>query len=80
MDDSWMLYRVSVDEMARMFVLGVDHQVMCLEHGQGERMKPKKPEQGALGDHGYVDQQVTILTVEKQRGFYLEQIRVVLDQ
>jgi len=37
-------------------VLGVYHQVMCLEHGQGKRMKPKKPEQGTLGDHGYVDQ------------------------
>ena len=43
-------------------------------------MKQEKPEQGALGNHGHVDQQVTILTVEQQRGFYLKQIRVVLDQ
>jgi len=32
-------------------VLGVYHQVMCLEHGQGKRMKPKKPALQRLSRH-----------------------------
>ncbi len=61
-------------------IFGINHEVMCIEHWQGERVEPEEPKQGPFGDHGHVDEEMSILTIEEQRRLHLKQIRVILDQ
>ncbi len=43
-------------------------------------MLPEKPQQGVLGRHGDMDEQVSILAIIQERGLDLKQVGVKLDQ
>ncbi len=61
-------------------IFGVNLEVVCIKHWQGERVEPEEPKQGSFGDHGHVDEEMSILAIKEQRRLHLKQIRVLLDQ
>jgi hypothetical protein len=65
---------------ANNILLHVRHQMVSVKQGQREWMKPEQSKQRVFWSHRHVDEDVPVETVEEKRGFYLKEVRMVVDE